>query len=226
MKAIDNISPACEGCEYLLWKSGNVYCKHCRNNDLYRRRAEDKSVEKEMKMLGLDKLDADSDKKQIYISTSRGSGKELLRRMLNSTYGAFGDYIDTDIAYTYYTFNTMNQLKGEATLIKNIPSIKKVIFNNPATIVLWADGTKTIVKCDSECEPYDPEKGMAMAITKKALDNKGNYFNEIKKWVNPYWDEKRKDVFRNIDEIHEYLNPEEVRFMQAEIETALKNKEE
>lgn len=26
-------------------------------------------------------------------------------------------------------------------------SIRKVIFSNPATIVLWSDGTKTVVKC-------------------------------------------------------------------------------
>ena len=54
-----------------------------------------------------------------------------------------------------------------------LPAIQKVIFNDPATIVIWADGTKTVVKCD--CELYDPEKGLAMAISKKALGNNGNY---------------------------------------------------
>ena len=54
-------------------------------------------------------------------------------------------------------------------------SIKKVIFNRPATIVLWEDGTKTVVKCDSD-EDFDYEKGLAMAISKKALGNKGNYY--------------------------------------------------
>lgn len=62
--------------------------------------------------------------------------------------------------------------------------IRKVIFNNPATIVYWEDGTKTIVK--SKGEKFDPEKGLAMAITKKALGNKGNYYNLIKKWTNQY----------------------------------------
>lgn len=62
-----------------------------------------------------------------------------------------------------------------------LPSIKKVIFNDPATIVIWDDGTKTVVKCD--CELYDPEKGLAMAIAKKALGNKGNYYETFKKWV-------------------------------------------
>lgn len=60
--------------------------------------------------------------------------------------------------------------------------IEKVIFNEPATIVFWKDGTKTIVKC-GELDTYDPEKGLAMAISKKALGNQGNYFEVFKKWV-------------------------------------------
>lgn len=60
--------------------------------------------------------------------------------------------------------------------------IEKVIFNDPATIVLWKDGTKTIVKCGDE-DAYDPEKGLAMAIAKKALGNQGNYYEVFKKWL-------------------------------------------
>lgn len=59
--------------------------------------------------------------------------------------------------------------------------IKDVIFNDPATIVFWKDGTKTVVKASNEV--YDPEKGLAMAIAKKAYGNQGNYFNKIKKWT-------------------------------------------
>lgn len=62
------------------------------------------------------------------------------------------------------------------------PSIEKVIFHDPATIVFWEDGTKTVVKC-GENDIYDPEKGLAMAIAKKALGNEGNYYNQIKKWL-------------------------------------------
>ena len=65
---------------------------------------------------------------------------------------------------------------------KSTPSIKKVIFNYPATIVFWSDGSKTVVKCQ-DGDIYDPEKGLAMAISKKALGNKGNYCNEFKKWL-------------------------------------------
>ena len=68
---------------------------------------------------------------------------------------------------------------------RKIPEIKNVIFNDPATIVFWDDGTKTVVKKQKEDKKkkFDKEKGLAMAIAKKALSNEGNYFNEIKKWV-------------------------------------------
>ena len=71
----------------------------------------------------------------------------------------------------------------EMTIEKNyIPEIKNVIFNDPATIVFWEDGTKTIVKCQDGDE-FDPEKGLAMAIAKKAYGNKGGYCNKLKKWL-------------------------------------------
>lgn len=66
--------------------------------------------------------------------------------------------------------------------IKAIPSIKKVIFNDPAIIVFWEDGSKTVVKCQ-DGDIYDPEKGLAMAISKKALGNQGNYCEVFKKWL-------------------------------------------
>ena len=59
--------------------------------------------------------------------------------------------------------------------------IKDVIFSPPATIVKWKDGTKTVVKADEE--EYDPEKGLAMAISKKVLGNNYSYYNTFKKWL-------------------------------------------
>ena len=68
--------------------------------------------------------------------------------------------------------------------------IKNVIWNCPATIVFWTDGTKTVVKAQGN-DSFDPEKGLAMAIAKKAMGNKGNYYNEIKKWLDECsYDEK------------------------------------
>ena len=72
----------------------------------------------------------------------------------------------------------VNDVFGTAELHRKMAlEIKKVIFNNPATIVFWADGTKTVVKAKNE--DFDPEKGLA-------LGNKGSYFNKIKRWTNDY----------------------------------------
>lgn len=71
--------------------------------------------------------------------------------------------------------------KEESNQMYYIPSINKVIFNCPATIILWADGSKTVVKANNE--PFDREKGLAMAISKKFFGNKGNYMNHFKKWI-------------------------------------------
>ena len=61
-------------------------------------------------------------------------------------------------------------------------SIKKVIFNDPLTIVLWNNGDKTIVKCQ-EGDIYDPEKGLAMAICKYVYGNKSRYNKIFKTWL-------------------------------------------
>lgn len=61
-------------------------------------------------------------------------------------------------------------------------SIKKVIFNDPATIVFWADGTKTVVKCGNG-DTYDPEKGLAMAIAKYHYGNRGCFNDIFRKWL-------------------------------------------
>lgn len=78
----------------------------------------------------------------------------------------------------------------KATTAQFVPEIRDVIFRKPATIVFWADGTKSVVK--AVYDEFDPEKGLAMAITKKALGNKGNYFNQIKKWTDKYLEKEDK----------------------------------
>ena len=60
--------------------------------------------------------------------------------------------------------------------------IKRVIFNDPATIVIWKDGTKTVVKCQ-EGDTFSKELGLAMAISKKFFSNKGKYNEVFKKWT-------------------------------------------
>lgn len=60
--------------------------------------------------------------------------------------------------------------------------IERVIFNAPAVIVFWSDGTKTVVKCQKG-DTWDPEKGLAMAIVKKVTGNKSNFNTIFTKWL-------------------------------------------
>ena len=92
-----------------------------------------------------------------------------------------GRKIPVTIEVTRNTYrNILNSTYGIGS--SHIPEIKNVIFNDPATIVFWEDGTKTVVKCQDGDE-FDPEKGLAMAIAKKAYGNKGSYCNKLKKWL-------------------------------------------
>lgn len=81
----------------------------------------------------------------------------------------------------------------------NMPGIEKVIFSGPCTIVLWDDNTKTVVRAQGD-DVFDPEKGLAMAISKKALGNKGNYFDEFKKWLPEEEKEKEPTVIQKVVE--------------------------
>lgn len=67
--------------------------------------------------------------------------------------------------------------------------IIKVVFNDPATIVFWNDGSKTVVKCNPE-DTFDPEKGLAIACMKKLFGNKGYYNDIFRKWLPEEVDEK------------------------------------
>lgn len=78
-------------------------------------------------------------------------------------------------------------------------SIKKVIFNAPATIVLWTDGTKTVVKCGKN-DTYDLEKGLALCIAKKYLGNKSNFNNVFKEWLPEPEEVSEKSVKELLDE--------------------------
>lgn len=61
-----------------------------------------------------------------------------------------------------------------------IPEIKKVIYNPPATVIIWSDNTKTVVKCQEE-DVYDKQTGFMLCVIKKIF---GNKFNDIlRKWV-------------------------------------------
>ena len=81
-----------------------------------------------------------------------------------------------------------------------IREIKNVYFNDPVTVVMWNDGTKTIVRC-SENDFYDPEKGLAMAIVKKVYGNDNSFHKIFKKWLPDEDDAEPEDFKETIEGI-------------------------
>ena len=102
--------------------------------------------------------------------------KRYARLLLNSYYGIHSfkdkkpDGCQCEKPSGPYTWDDiikeMQKVKKSANKPVTNP-IEKVIFNPPATIVFWKDGSKTVVKAQNA--EYDPEKGLAMAIARHYL---------------------------------------------------------
>lgn len=83
---------------------------------------------------------------------------------------------------TKVTVHHMGEVRYDKYPTLNVNFIKRVIFSDPATIVFWEDGTKTVVKTQ-DGEKYDKEKGLAMAISKRVFGNERDYYNVFKRWM-------------------------------------------
>lgn len=108
-----------------------------------------------------------------------------------TTYGylwQFNAYYDTDLGVSTTADIIPRAVVQVAVPYNNLPiflkflkdlrvtsDIKKVIFNGPATIILWDDGTKTVVKC-KEGDPYSKEAGFALCLLKKMA---GDDFHKV-----------------------------------------------
>lgn len=75
------------------------------------------------------------------------------------------------------------------SLFVSAPKVKSVIFNPPATIVYWKDGTKTVVKCHDDS--FSEEFGFAMAVIRKIYGSRKNFFNQFKNAQRPYKNPKK-----------------------------------
>lgn len=60
--------------------------------------------------------------------------------------------------------------------------VKNIIFNGPATIVFWKDGTKTMVKCD-EKDISDKSKAIALCFMKKMFGNTSEFNTVLRTYV-------------------------------------------
>ena len=103
--------------------------------------------------------------------------------ILDGNFLSIGDISECNVTREYGRVETRLEITGyakEATLFK--APIERVIFNNPATIVFWKDGAKTVVKCQPG-DKFDKMTGLSLAIAKYFLGNTGRYYNVLKPYI-------------------------------------------
>ena len=130
-------------------------------------------------------------RKKIIIETD---GKPIVGEVLGVSFDQSGPFCVPKCTVEFYIkddsksinnvakelFNAFNgkRVCDMSRTVKNASlTARKVVFNPPATIVLWEDGTKTVVKCDPE-DVFDEMKGMALCYMKKALGNTSRELNK------------------------------------------------
>lgn len=73
-------------------------------------------------------------------------------------------------------------------------NVSKIIFNSPATIVFWEDGTKTVVKCSAEDE-FSEYYGFLAALGKKVYESNSQIKELIDKKAERHENKKgEKDI--------------------------------
>lgn len=85
-----------------------------------------------------------------------------------------GNYESMDIGVNFIKTKAVSDIKVTLYDLYGLEKpvsfdVKEVIYNDPAVVVYWKDGTKTVATAQNE--DYDPEKGLAICFAKKALGN-------------------------------------------------------
>ena len=75
----------------------------------------------------------------------------------------------------------------------NAVDVQKVIFNPPATIVFWGDGTKTVVK-RMHGEPFDMYHGFTAALAKKVYGNSTRVRKIVHKFEDSYYKARAEET--------------------------------
>lgn len=79
----------------------------------------------------------------------------------------------------YFENRKVNSAK-KSIHMSRLPDIRKLVYNGDTTVVLWGDGTKTVVRC-SDNDIYDREKALMMCMLERMFDSKTklkNFLNE------------------------------------------------
>lgn len=88
---------------------------------------------------------------------------------------------------------TIMLLFGKDISMRRTTDIDRVLFNDPATIVFWKDGTKTVVKCHPE-DTFDEEIGFMCCYLKRILSSKE--YSKFCKYLNDIWEQKNNRLYR------------------------------
>ena len=151
----------------------NLYCATTSADDVYiaaeiNRRVNEIYKEREKRMIDVKFNDLEKDLKElgIELSTVRHSSGEC------------GCEIEGYFRPEVYKARNAREkrTKKPTWACQVLPKMKKVIFNGPATTILWKDGSKTTVKCQAE-DVWSDEVGIAMCCLKRILGNEGNFDN-------------------------------------------------
>ena len=103
---------------------------------------------------------------------------------VGKVYDVVNGKITNDNGFTYRNYDDVIKFLSGWYKFEKVDDdsiISRVIFNDPATIILWSDGTKTIAKTHGD-DAFDPEKGFAVACAKKLLGGGNAFRMEFAKW--------------------------------------------
>ena len=106
------------------------------------------------------------------------------------TNGAITEFDCTKDAlnYIYVGGGRSEELTALSILEKSLATkkdnfkIAKVIYSNPATIIFWKDGSKTVVKCQED-DNYSYAEGIMHAIIRKIFGDDNKQYSDILKWI-------------------------------------------
>lgn len=135
-------------------------------------------------------------------------GLKLSWRQEYSKYIGDGVKFDTPQERAWIEGKHIDFAKRYSAISSNILIlVKKVIINPPATIVIWKDGHKEVVKCSKD-EDFNPEVGVAMCFMKRIFESR----NQFTKLVDGAWDEYKKQFKKDIEKhVSSYEDPLERR---------------
>lgn len=184
---------------YMVLRPEDIDCTYMSNFDHVRsfiRKAAERS----------NSMDSDFPIKHLYFrAVDRDIAIVPKLRDIGECDGAFGDAV-------YFKFNKEEPEEmiiaekqevayyspGQELTAETKLSIKKIIFSGPATIVMWNDGSKTVVHYNDETETIDDrEKAVFAACAKKLLGTNAtgsNYLDRIK----PAFDEAQEEWAKRI----------------------------